>query len=307
MFKRMPSLKALRAFEAAARYGSFKRAATELALTPGAISYQVRQLESHFETALFIRKTRQIVLTQTGKDLFHTTTRLSHEFDHEMQRVFPKRAKSMLTMGVSTNVVTRWLGQRLGSFLNAQPRITINLQHSVNEPDFNVSHVDLAIRWGVGQWPDSESELLISLPMIALCSPGLLSNSPGHKQPQELLKHVTLHGHDGDDYWPLWMEAAGLNPQQLQKGPMIFDPHVRIQLAIDGQGFVIANHLCQSDIDAGLLIEPFGVWAEGYGYYLVHERSQERSEPFRLFRDWLRVQIKSYKAELSNLAQLKFD
>ena len=59
MFKRMPSLKALRAFEAAARYGSFKRAATELALTPGAISYQVRQLESHFETALFIRKTRQ--------------------------------------------------------------------------------------------------------------------------------------------------------------------------------------------------------------------------------------------------------
>jgi len=303
----MPSLKALQAFEAAARHGSFKRAAAELALSPGAISYQVRQLESHFDTSLFVRTSRKIALTQKGKDLFHTATRLSHEFDYEMQRVFPKHAQNSLTIGASTNVVTRWLAPRLGSFLNAGPKITLNLQHSVNEPDFSISQVDLAIRWGQGRWPDGESELLIPLPMIALCSPDLLSNGHESSNPEELLQYVTLHGADGDDHWPLWMEAAGLSPERLQKGPMIVDPHVRIQSAIEGQGFVIANHLCQPEIESGRLIEPFSVRATGLGYYLVYDKTQAQSESFKLFRHWLLKQITSYKAELITSAQLNFD
>ena len=84
--------------------------------------------------------------------------------------------------------------------------------------------------------------------MMALCSPDLLSNGHESSNPEELLQYVTLHGADGDDHWPLWMEAAGLNPERLRKGPMIVDPHVRIQSAIEGQGFVIANHLCQPEI-----------------------------------------------------------
>ena len=150
-------MKALHAFEAAARHRSFTEAATEPSLTPGAVGYRIRQLESGLGINLFDRRTRQVVLTTAGESLSRTTHRLFRELDDEIRRIAPRQNRNLLTIGVTTYFVTRWLSQRLGIFINDHPEITLRLQHSVNDPDFTVDEVDLAIRWGDDQWPDSSS------------------------------------------------------------------------------------------------------------------------------------------------------
>ncbi len=174
MFQNLPSLKALHAFEAAARHCSFNAAAAEISLSPGAIGYQVKQLETSLNISLFFRRTRQLELTGEGKQLYKAINHLFRELDDEVTKILPNKQKSHLTVSVSTYFVTRWLSPRLGKFLNNHTDITFRLQHAVNNPDFTLDDVDLAIRWGDGNMPQSQSELLIEMPMIAVCAPALL-------------------------------------------------------------------------------------------------------------------------------------
>jgi DNA-binding transcriptional LysR family regulator len=263
MFNQLPPLKALRAFEAAARHGSFTTAAGELSLTQGAISYQVRNLESKLGITLFQRSARQVTLTPQGQSLYRTTHRLFRELEDEIHKIAPGKDQLILTVSVSTYFVTRWLSKRLGHFLNNHPEVTIRLQHSVNDPDFTVEDVDLAIRWGNGNWQQGESELLIPSPMMAVCAPGLM---PSKVELDDLRNQTFLHDQDST---------------------VIDDPNVRVQSAIDGQGLVLANSLLSDDIAAGRLVEPFDIRLEGYGFHLLYEPAARRRNAFQLFRQWL--------------------
>ena len=287
MFEHLPPLKTLRAFEAAARLGSFTAAARELSLTQGAISYQVRRLEASLELALFRRQVRQVTLTAAGKSLFRTTHRLLRELEDEVHRIAPRQQPLLLTVSVSTFFVTRWLSRRLGHFLNAQPRLTLRLQHSVNDPDFSIEAVDLAIRWGKGDWPGVVSELLIPSPMMALAAPRLAHGEMPLRTPQDLRGHSFLHDQQGNDGWREWLALAGLADLDAGPGPEIIDPNVRVQSAIDGHGLLLANRLLDEDIERGLLVEPFDIRLEGYGFYLVYAAEAKRRKAFQLFRDWL--------------------
>ena len=291
MFRRLPPLKSLLAFEAAARHRSFSLAANELALTPGAISYQVKQLEASLGVALFHRRTRRVDLTAAGQRLYHAAHRLLRELDDEIRQIAPARQASLLTVAVSTYFVTRWLSPRLGAFLNACPQVTVRLQHAVNDPDFAVDEVDLAIRWGDGRWQDCASELLVELPMIAVCAPALLDGERGLRQPRDLRHQTLLLDQPGIDRWPEGLRAAGIESARADEGTVIVDPNVRVQSAIDGHGVVLANPLVQPDIDAGRLVEPFDVRLDGYGYHLIFNRTAASREPVRLFRDWLMSQV----------------
>jgi len=294
-------MKALHAFEAAARHGSFSAAAAELSLTPGAIGYQVRQLETSLSVKLFDRRTRQVMLTAKGERLYHTAHRLFRELDDEIQRISPQQNPNLLTIGVTTYFVTRWLSQRLGHFMNEQPEITLRLQHSVNDPDFAVEEVDLAIRWGDGQWPGSDSELLVRLPMIAVCSPRLLEGELAIRQPRDILGHTLLHDQAGTDRWCEWFRQAGLDPEQAVDGPVIADPNVRVQSAIDGHGLVlVSSPLVQGEMQAGVLVEAFDNKLENLGYYLVFNQRAQQNRSFVLFRQWLRAQMDTWIEELDN-------
>ena len=294
MFQKLPSLKALRAFESAARHCSFNAAATELSVSPGAISYQVKQLESSLGVHLFHRLTRQVELTDAGLRLYHTVHRQFEELEEELTRISPKKRDNPLTVSVSTFFVTRWLSPRLGTFLNTHPDITVRLQHSVNDPDFAVEAVDLAVRWGNGRWPHSPSEPLIEMPMIAVCAPSLLQGESGIRQPADLMRHTLLHDQPGMDLWPEWLRTAGLDPDERTSGPVIVDPNVRVQSAIDGHGVVLGNPLLQPELESGRLSEPFDIRLEGYGYHLVYSRSAVHNEPFRQFHQWLHNEAASY-------------
>ncbi len=290
MFNHLPSPNALRAFEAAARHSGFALAAEELAVSPGAISYHVKQLEDALGTPLFQRRIRQVVLTEAGKQLFQALHRQFNDLDAVITQMTARQSNTPLTVSVSTYFVTRWLSPRLGHFLNAHPDITVQLQHSVNDPDFTVEKSDIAIRWGKGDANGCHSELLIALPMIAVCSPTLLQATPPLNSVSDLRHHQLLRDQVGVDYWSEWLALAGAN-DITPKGPVIVDPNVRVQSAIDAQGIALANPLLQSTIDEGLLCEPFDVRLEGYGYYIVFSELATKRRHFALFRDWLKHEV----------------
>jgi DNA-binding transcriptional LysR family regulator len=287
MFKQLPPLKALRAFEAAARHGSFTEAAKELSLTQGAISYQVRQLESKLGITLFQRSARLVTLTGAGQSLYRTVHRLFRELEDEIISISPGRQQLILTISVSTYFVTRWLSARLGNFLNNHPEITLRLQHSVNDPDFTVDDVDLAIRWGDGNWPGGEAELLIPSPMIVLCSPRLASVENPLTRLEDLRRQTFLHDQEGTDNWRDWLQQAGLEDLGSGHGPVIVDPNVRIQSAIDGHGLVLADILLNEDIAMKRLIKPFDIELHGFGFHLLYTPAAKRRNAFQLFRQWL--------------------
>jgi LysR family transcriptional regulator, glycine cleavage system transcriptional activator len=294
VFEKLPPLKSLRAFEAAARLGSFTSAAKELSITQGAISYQIKRLETSLDVILFQRAVRQVSLTTAGESLYRTTHQLFRELEDEIHSIAPRQQPLLLTVSVSTFFVTRWLSQRLGHFLIEQPMLTLRLQHSVNDPDFSVDAVDLAIRWGKGNWSGVESELLIPSSMTVLCAPQLTGGSNPITRIDDLRQHTFLHDQTGNDSWIEWLSLAGLEDLGAGKGPIIVDPNVRVQSAIDGQGLVMANRLLEDDIQQGRLMEPFDIRLEGYGFYLVYAPEAKRRKAFQLFRSWVKEEAETY-------------
>lgn len=286
MFTHLPSLKALRAFESAARHSSFTTAADELAVSPGAISYQIKQLEDSLATSLFHRRVRQVELTSAGQQLFKTVHKMFQELDRTVTHIVPVQAGCTLNVAVSTYFVTRWLSSRLATFLHSNTDLDVCLQHSVNDPDFVMDSTDIAIRWGDGNWPGCRSEPLVMLPMIALCSPRILQGEHPLKSVADLQHHSLLRDQVSTDYWAEWLHLAGA-PDLSPNAAVIVDPNVRVQAAIDAQGVILANPLIQSTIDSGLLHEPFDVRLNGYGYYIVSSDSVNEHPRYRLFRDWL--------------------
>lgn len=237
-------------------------------------------------------------MTSEGQSLFRTTHRLLRELEDEIHSIAPGKDQLMLTVSVSTYFVTRWLSQRLGNFINNNPQITLRLQHSVNDPDFAVEEVDLAIRWGKGTWSGSESELLISSPMIALCSPKVINGENPIRQLDDLRQQTFLHDQEGNDGWRDWLIKAGLDDLGSGPGPVIVDPNVRVQSAIDGHGLVLANHLLDEDIVQGRLVIPFDIQLEGLGFHLVYSPNATSRKAFRLFRHWLLSEAANFDSSI---------
>ena len=287
MFDNLPNLRALRAFEASARCGSFSLAGAELSLSPGAVGYQVKQLEAQIGVALFYRSVRRIDLTPAGQRLYQLVSRQLRELADEIRMISPGQGAHVLTIAVSTYFVTRWLSQRMGQFLNQYPDITLRLQHSVNSPDFALESVDAAIRWSDGRWPGYCVERLMDSPMMALCAPEVAAGVCGNPDPDNLKGLVFLRDQATMDRWPDWFRMAGLEDRWSTTGPVIEDPNVRVQSAIDGQGMVLANRLVEDEITRGRLVEPFPVRLQDSGYDFVYPEGAAQRVPFRQFRDWL--------------------
>ena len=201
--------------------------------------------------------------------------------------------KHILTISVSTFFATRWLSKRLGEFLSANPDITIRLQHSVNNPDFMVDDVDMGIRWGNGDFPNCHAEKILSMPMKAYCSPKLLKGKNAIKKLSDLKKQTFLRDQIGNDFWQEWLEKAGLSDISTAEGPVIVDPNVRIQSAIDAHGILMANPMLQDEIDRAELVELFGdIQLQGYGFYLIYKEQEYQSHALSVFSDWLIEQSK---------------
>jgi len=290
----LPPLDALKVFESAARQLSFSLAARELCITKGAVSYQIRRLEEVLDCALFQRTVRQVYLTHAGQQLLQTTQRSFAELDATIKQIKPGDSAHDVLIGVTTYVALRWLSPRISAFNQANPDISLLLQHSVNADTFRIQDVDFAIRWcGMEGKTSPQRPLELPMPLFPVCSPRLLESAgcadAGLRVTdlsQPALASTTLLCEDRSlDLWQAWY---GRQPQSLTNPRrVIADANVRTQAAIDGQGWTMADALMQRELDAGELVAPFVHQLDGFGYALQTSRSRYVSRKAQELRSWL--------------------
>jgi LysR family glycine cleavage system transcriptional activator len=290
MARRLPSLNALKAFEAAARHESFTKAGQELHVTPGAISHQVKALEDELGLRLFRRERQRLVITEAGRNYLEVVRNAFDQIAGGTERLLQQQGSRVLTVSTSPNFAAKWLINRLGRFAEAFPHIDLRVSASLHHVEFASEDVDLAIRHGDGTWPGLSVTRLCTETLFPVCSPRLLSARRRHplRSPADLLHHVLLHLDDRTD-WLKWLNAAGVPTAAVERGPVFNQASMAIDAAVDGQGVALARTtLAAQDLIAGRLVQPFRLALPvAYAYWIVCPQANASLRKVVTFRDWL--------------------
>lgn len=289
---RLPSLNALRAFEAAARHGSLSQAAAELHVTHSAVSHQIKALEADLGVPLLRRLSRGVEANLVGRQLAAT---LDDAFARIVQGVLQARRgdrTGILTVSVDPSFAVRWLVLRLGRFRAANPEIDLRLAATEALADFDREDVDMAIRHGRGGWPGLDAERLMSACVFPVCSRGLLAGGPPLSQPDDLRHHTLLH-EDNGEHWRAWLAKANAGTVDAGRGPRFDDAHLTLAAAGAGQGVALADDaLVAADLMDGRLVRLFDVEiATDHGYWLVLPPGSADRPKLSAFRTWLLAEV----------------
>lgn len=287
--RRLPPLTALRAFEAAARHGSFKRAASELAVTPTAISHQIRSLEEHTGVTLFERQVRKVVLSDAGVELYPVLRDGFDAFEAVLERLLQSKKRAQVTISATNAFTVKWLVPRVASFRILHPEIDLQLQASDEAVDLDACSVDIAIRYGLGPYPGLAAEPMFTDEFAPLVNPRL-----GVVGPEDLSRFPLIHfkwtrKHPRNPTWQNWFAKAGL-PWTSDLGELRFsDEGHAIQAAVSGQGIALLSlALVADELAAGCLVQPFGPKLDGYTYHLVMKGDRSPSASTSAAAAWLR-------------------
>jgi LysR family glycine cleavage system transcriptional activator len=289
MYRRLPSLTGLRAFEAAARYLSFTRAAEALHVSQAAISHQIKSLEGQLGVDLFRRKTRALELTEAGLRLYPMAQQAFDLLEKGVRESRTQPDRQRLTISVLPSFASGWLVKRLGRFTSAHPSIQVRLTASEELADFLSDDIDVGIRYGLGKYPDLHVEHLMDEDLFPVCEPGLASRLDG----PEDLSGVTLLHDDGHGQWTTWLAALGVDSVDPSRGPVYTDSNMVIQAAIEGHGVALARSgLSRDALEDGRLVQPFDFsMPANFAYYLVYPKEYGNREEVRAFSKWIRSQI----------------
>ena len=207
MRRSLPPLNALRSFDAAARHRSFTRAAEELCVTQGAVSHQVKALETELGLQLFKRERNGLVITDAGR-VYHAVVRdVFERLELGTDRLLQRQRSGTITVSTSPDFAAKWLVARLGRFAEAYPEIELKLSATMHHVDFAREDVDLAIRHGDGNWPGLNAVNLTAEELFPVCSPAIMTSRGGIHEPGDVLRFPLLHLDDRFD-WSRWLEAA---------------------------------------------------------------------------------------------------
>ena len=280
------SFDSLRLFDIVARHLSFTAAAAEVNLTKGAVSYQIKQLEDALGFAVFERKHRGIALTDKGHALWLSSQVAFQGLERDIARLRGDR-RERITIGLSTYFASRWLSPRLMTFTASHPDVGLRLQPQVNLSDLDSEGLDLAIRWGKGDWRDVEIERLFLCPATPTAGAALARRIQFVGLAEVLPDLPLLHDRDGSTAWQDWHRAAGLPYHATQASLVVPDPNVRVQAVIDGQGLALNDALVSGELAAGTLVRISEVGMPDYGYFLAYRRHALQRPGLRAFRDWI--------------------
>ena len=284
----LPQLNALRSFDAAARHGSFTRAADELCVTQGAVSHQVKALEIELGVKLFIREHHGLVITEAGREYLSVVRDAFDRIALGTERLVSRQRSGALAVSTSPDFAAKWLVNRLGRFADAHPEIDLRVSATMHHVDFAREDVDLAIRHGNGDWPGLDAVNLSGEELFPVCSPALLKSRRGIHSPEDVLQVPLLHLDDRRD-WSRWLEVAGAAGEGLLHGPILNHASMLIDAAINGQGIALARTtLVAADLIDGRLIRPFQIALSLKNtYWIVCPRATSMLPKIVAFRDWL--------------------
>jgi LysR family glycine cleavage system transcriptional activator len=291
----IPSLNALRAFETAARYLSFKEAALELHVSASAVGHLVSDLEDFFGTRLFIREHRRLALTPAGQSL---APGLATAFDHlrGAVRAFQNGLQERpLTISVEPTFGLHCLLPKLESFRAQYPDIAVRIEPNHALADPRVDDVDICIRYGHGDYPGLDVDTLAEDEEIAaVCSPKLLEGKHPLRDIDDIRFHTLIDRSESRFYklrtdWNLWFKAAGKDKIICKDRIVVNLENYAIMSALQGHGITLVNTMMVADeLRTGQLVKPFDVsFRVGIGYHLVTSPWQATDQRIRAFRDWL--------------------
>lgn len=294
MAQRLPPLNSLRAFEAAARHQSFTRAAEELAVTPAAISHQVKALEEQLQLRLFRRLPRGLVLTEEGRALLPGVSDGFLRLADAVARIANRDLAGRIRVSVIPSFAARWLVPRIGDFHARYPEIDLEIDAEPRSVDLQTSDVDIGIRYGAGGYPGLLTELLLREELFPVCSPTLLNRGLPLKELTDLRHHTLLHDINATGWlnWQPWLEGAAVTGIDLRRGLRFSDTAMIIQAAIAGHGLAIGRSgLMGKDLAAGRLVRPLPISRPApYDYWMVLLPHRAEEPRLLVLRQWLTEQ-----------------
>ena len=289
---RLP-LTALRVFEAAARYESFLQAAEELAITPGAVSRQVKALETELAVRLFERFNRAVRLTETGRRLA-TGVRQGLSLMEEAVAEVRSERPGVLAVTAMHSFAARWLVPRLHLFNERHPDIQVLVAASDQAVDLVRERYDVAIRFGRGPFPGFTAKKLVSLFMFPVCSPRLLEQTqlatPRDLAKVHLLADVYLA--QGEPHWGDWLALAGAPDVDWRRGQQFSNVYLAIEAAIAGRGVALGERaLVLDELATGRLVKPFELeLLSPFSQWILTLPEKADRPDIRKFRNWLVAQ-----------------
>lgn len=296
----LPPLHALRAFHAAAHFGQFREAAAALGLSESAVSHQVRKLESYLGVHLFERAGNKVTLTSTGKSYFDQIDPALVRVRAATDALRGPRDRTRVSLTVCASFATMWLIPRLGRLETAHPDISLQLMTTMRLCDLRKEQIDLAIRYGTGQWEGLKVRHLLDEQAFPVCAPGFLTNEL-MERPEQALRTMRLIVNDTDmEEWRSWSIAHAIEPPSMKGAIVLHASDQTLGAAVEGLGLAIGRRpLVDRLLDEGRLVAPFGsADPSGCAYFLVQSDGVEPTVAARKVARWLFDLARSDEPEL---------
>jgi DNA-binding transcriptional LysR family regulator len=286
--RRLPSLSALRTFEALARTLNFTRAAEELGVTQAAVSRQIKLLETDLAVRLVNRSSGRNTLTDAGALLFNGVYKAFETIESSVETITGSDGREILNVSVAPYFSAQWLTPRLMPFLTRHPEIDLRLHHSYHPADHRRDGIDIGINWGAGVWPGVEKIKIMDGSLTAVASPAFVERTGGLDNPAKLMTCPLFCEFDVN-HWKLWLERAGVPAGSAINGLRLSDSHALRRVALDGHGVALFfAALIDEDLASGGLVRPFATTVHvGYDYYLNHPSDSDLPRKTKLFRRYV--------------------
>ena len=282
---RLPPLNALRAFEAAARHGSFAAAANELCVTPGAVSRQIRTLEQALRVALFTRRHRRVTLTEVGARYFTRITGLFAELGRATEALQAESGRALLRVDCLPTLAMHWLLPRLGSFRRDHSECEVSLRTGLGPVDLS-QDFDLAIRRDPAHFAGLSATPLVTERCLPVCSPAFARQNP-IAGVADIARVTTIQIRAREDLWPAWCRTHKL-PAALADPLVVDQTFFAIQAAEDGLGLaVVPALLVERQLATGRLVAPLGNRTAVSGTYCLLEHARKPRPEAAALRAWL--------------------
>jgi LysR family glycine cleavage system transcriptional activator len=292
---RLPSLNALRAFEAAGRLGSFTEAAGELCVTQGAISRHIGLLEKSLGLSLFRRQARGVELTPAAKDYLVALQTAFEGIERATKLLNVHTPGNILRVTSLPTFLSNWLLPRLPRFYELHPDVMLSFHTTYDMTEHDRDEVDVSIEVSRNAPPNLNVERLLDIELLPVCHPVSVAGLPPPRDWAELRRHTLLHNHARSDFWGSWAKGVGFGDISAMRGFFFETSALIYQAARDGIGVAIGiRGFLEQDLMAGTLIAPFdGIVTYHEAYSMVTAREKLELPMVKRFREWLLAEARS--------------
>lgn len=291
----LPTLNLLKVFEIAGQHLSFKNAAEKLFVTPSAVSQQIKTLEAQLGVKLFIRKNRELLFTESGREYWGEIHNQLNNIRNATAALKKSKAKNTLKVSLMPPVASRVVLPNLASFNEAYPDIDLHIEASLRNSDISTQEADLAIRFGEPPWTGLLYEKMIDTYIQVVCPPGFTELFDLKSSPKNICKAPLIHMTERPHAWPKWLETTGFGEATGKQ--YYLDDYPSAMDAAESIGAMLALMPIETPlINSGRVEVAFTSQNPlNESIYAVYHESNKDNLAVRTFIDWLQLQFNALK------------